>query len=238
MRRLIRADLRRIFRKKSYYIFASLMCLFIFFWTFSEEPSEQVGYLHENLNSMCLLFISLPLILSVYGDELRSGTMQGAIGRGLSRTKLIRGKMTDCAVLAIPLFATWYLTAALKNLLFEIVLTSRQYEMLLIYLIISWIKLLIILAISAMFILLSWNAVLGIFIDLLLLYILDPLLKSIQVVTRVPVRDGSFYGLLDKAYAAIEAGNPAWQLPVAVIVYLCFVIILTGIIFERKELPL
>ena len=238
MRRMIHGDLRRIFRKPGYHIFAAILYVWFLFWTIDAEPSENIKNIHDFVNYIGILLISLPVLLSVYGDELHSGTMQGVIGRGLSRGRLTLGKFIDCACLSTPMFFGLYLMIYFKNLLMDITLTPRQYEMLAVYLALRWTKLLIILAITAFFILMGWNMVVGILADFLLIYIMEPVLLAVQEETHIAVLDVSFYGLLDRGYAAIEAGNTAWQLPAAIILYICPVLLLTAVCFRRKELSL
>lgn len=120
----------------------------------------------------------------------------------------------------------------------DIVLTSRQYDMLAVYLVLGWVRLLIILGICAFFILICWSMVPGMIADITLIFILEPVLSAFQEEAHLPFLDASFYGLIDRGYAAIEAGNIAWQLPAAVILYICPVIILTAAVFKRKELAL
>ena len=115
MRRMIRGDLRRILRKPGFYVFAVILCFMCLYWTTDTEPSENIDLIYSFVNYGGILMISLPVLLSVYGDELHSGTMQGVIGRGLSRTRLILGKLIDCAVLSALLFFLLYLTIRFKN---------------------------------------------------------------------------------------------------------------------------
>ncbi len=182
--------------------------------------------------------ISIPVLLSVYGDELRSGTMQCAIGRGLSRTGIVVGKLIECALLSACSFACLFLFSWFKNFIMDIILTPRQYEMLAVYFLLSWIRLLTCFAIVSMLTLLSWSMVLGILTDLFLIQILEILLKAIQQIAHVAVYDYSFYGLIAGAYASMEVGKTEGQLLASVLIYICGTTMITVLFFNRKELPL
>ena len=63
-------------------------------------------------------------------------------------------------------------------------------------------------------------------------------LKMIQEYIPLRVYDFYYEGLVDKAKADLLVGSAPWQLIPAIAIYIVGVLILTGVLFERKELDL
>ena len=79
--------------KPGFYI-CPLILFALFVYGLFQSPIEYDSYydsLEIQLNYLYPFLVLLPIFTCVYGDELKSGTMVTAIGRGLSRTKVILG---------------------------------------------------------------------------------------------------------------------------------------------------
>ncbi|MCR5138478.1 MAG: hypothetical protein K6C12_15525 [Oscillospiraceae bacterium] len=128
MRRLIRADLRRILAKPGFYI-CPVILLALFFYGLFGEPVDYDSYyanLDLQLSYILPFFVMLPVFTCVYGDELRSGTMIPAIGRGLSRTRVIVAKFIDTLLLSLAFCLFFLLTDMITFSRFSVVLTKIQ----------------------------------------------------------------------------------------------------------------
>ena len=87
MRRLVSADLKRFFRRPSFYVLIVFLFLEILFITEGETAAEQIeelqGQIHFCIVTACFLIFHI-----LYGDEFRTGFMINSIGRGYSRAKI------------------------------------------------------------------------------------------------------------------------------------------------------
>ncbi len=106
MRRMIRADLARIMRKKGVWVLFALTAVyftlivlgfrFVYAWA-----GDSFTY------AVCLtlpvpeFFFGLCIFLWIYGDDFASMSMITAIGRGLTKTKVVLAKFLDTLILTI-----------------------------------------------------------------------------------------------------------------------------------------
>ena len=112
MRRLIKADLKRILRRKSIWIFFAAVCL-ITVWdvvvnidgapdrdfVFAFAAADNSGFLG--------LLIGFVLIVRIYADEFKSMTFITVIGRGISRNKLIIAKFLDTLFVVVQMYVLY-----------------------------------------------------------------------------------------------------------------------------------
>ena len=94
------------------------------------------------------------------------------------------------------------------------------------------------LAFAAIFIYITWNSSVGVVVLIISLGCAEPLLRFIQVNTKLPLLDFSYMGVVDQAFANIAAGSN-WILPVLIaLAYLGIFIWISVAVFNRKELEL
>ena len=74
-------------------------------------------------DSMVLVLVGSVILLSVYGDELRSMAMTTLIGRGYSRTNIILAKFIDVVLLVIAVNIFYAVIALVLMLAFRVPLT-------------------------------------------------------------------------------------------------------------------
>ena len=104
MRRLIRADIRRILKKRSVIILFFLMLLYLClivigsYPAFDQDALVPVKELMSHTR-MPELVLGLVILFGVYADDFRSMTYTCVIGRGLTRSKLVLAKLLDTVIL-------------------------------------------------------------------------------------------------------------------------------------------
>ena len=119
MRRIVLTDLRRAQRKKSYIICMSIVvllmlivCIFSFVRPSSSEAlaaqtRETSGRALQFLDSIGIAFsmlpflVGIPIFQTVFSDDFKSRTMQTAIGRGISRRRLVLARYYEVIALLI-----------------------------------------------------------------------------------------------------------------------------------------
>ena len=105
MRRLIRADIRRILKKPSVMILFCIALAFLgfhvigSFLAYEKDPVVPVKDLISHMG-MPELVIGLVILFGVYSDDFRSMSYSSVIGRGLTRSKLVLAKLLDTVILA------------------------------------------------------------------------------------------------------------------------------------------
>ncbi len=237
MRKLVKADVRRILRKIVIYVFALLMYLILFIMRNNEDPSDQMDMFRSMVEFLGNFLVLVPVYLTVYGDEMKAGTMQCLIGRGMARIKVAIGKLIDCAILSGLMLLGLVLVFYLKNYIGDVILTPKQNQIAFIYAAMVWIKLVGYYAIAGIMLFATWSSSLGLITTILLLFVRVGL-KTLQENTHLGVYDKSFSGLLEDGYNDILIGNFPWQIIVAVVVYIGGALLITYKLFDRKELDL
>ena len=114
--------------KPGFYI-CPLILFALFVYGLFQSPVEYDSYydsLDMQLDYLYPFLVLLPIFTCVYGDELKSGTMITAIGRGLSRTKVILAKFIDTLVLSLSFCLFFLLMDQITFSRFSVVLTKVQ----------------------------------------------------------------------------------------------------------------
>ena len=238
MRNLIRGDLRRILRKPGFYILIVLELFLILSGKKAGTAAEQIENAKMYMNVVGLLAISIPVFLGVYADEMKSSTMISVIGRGLSRKKLILAKLIDAAILILAYYGIAFLAAFLKNTSANLAVTPKQNAFLLLYCLFCALKGIGFFALASFVVFASWSSAGGMLVLVICIMFSNLFLNAAQERTKLPVYNISFEGLLDSSYAAFSAGNPGWQILPAILLYVCGIVFLTFLVFNRREIDL
>ena len=240
MRRLIRADLRRILAKPGFYI-CPVILFALFLYGLFREPVDYDSYyasLDIQLFYLYPFFVLLPVFTCVYGDELRSGTMIPAIGRGLSRTKVILAKFLDTLILSLGFYLFFLLTDQITFDRFSVVLTKVQVLRVFSAYAAAWLKNLGYCAFAAVFVYLTWNPSVGLVVGLISISFSKMILDWLQTHTHLPFYDVTLMGQADQARRQFDAGN-LWAHHLAfVLLWYAVFLIVSALIFNRKELEL
>ena len=131
MRRLIVTDMLRGQKKKSYIILMGgvvvliilLAVLAVFFATKAEKLIE-IGSLENGKANFFLsaysateafipFMVGIPIFAAVFMDDFKSRTMQTAIGRGISRDKLILSRFIEVILMMVEAYIVFGITAAI-----------------------------------------------------------------------------------------------------------------------------
>ncbi|MBQ9872809.1 MAG: hypothetical protein IJM27_12895 [Eubacterium sp.] len=127
MRRLVFTDLFRAQKKKSYVIMMGLVAALIiivaiiaFVWPSkaAEESAKAERFLtlHNIVATFIPFLVGIPVFQAVFTDDFKSRTMQTAIGRGISRSRLVLSRFLEACMLiveAMAIFSVVTLIAAL-----------------------------------------------------------------------------------------------------------------------------
>lgn len=127
MRRLVFTDLFRAQKKKSYVIMMGLVAALIiivaiiaFVWPSKAAEESGKAERFQVLNNIVTTFIpflvGIPVFQTVFTDDFKSRTMQTAIGRGISRSRLVLSRFLEACMLiveAMAIFSVVTLIAAL-----------------------------------------------------------------------------------------------------------------------------
>lgn len=240
MRRLIRADLRRILAKPGFYV-CPLIVFALFVHGLFSDPVEYDAYyasLDIQLSYIYPLLALLPIFISVYGDELRSGTMITAIGRGLSRSKVILAKFIDTVTLSLVFCLFFLLLDQITFDRFSVVLTKVQILRIFSAYAASWLQILGFCTFSALFVYLTWNSSVGLVAGLISIAFSKMILDWLQSITHLPIYDVTFLGQADMARRQFDAGNMWAHHLFFVLLWYALFLIVSILIFNRKELDL
>lgn len=233
---LIRADLRRVLRRPTLYIFAGLMLLFAILGGLSSDAMEMMNIEKNDTAYLVAIMASVPILITLYGDDFRSGSMITVIGRGVSRTKLMVAKLITSSIL---LFG-FYVLAFIEFYVFHTFLLNAYYSpkqtaltVLMIFL--GWFRNVALFAFASILMYALWNVAAGIVTILGLIAFLRILLMAVN-------KEGTIYylttdGMIDKGYSAVMAGSFPYQF-IIVAVYVTAFIVIGSLFFKRKELDL
>ena len=246
MRRLIRADLRRILGKKSVVILFIIMLLFIFsrvslMYALYEIPFVAVKELMNSLRSVNLV-LGVIIFNGIYSDDFRSMSYVSAIGRGIPRVKVLLAKLMDVIIIClvmygiITLIMTGFLRIAGCNLNYTLSLAWFSSIFVSIYKNVGYI------ALASMFLYITNNIPLSLII-LVLLHILMPFstaaIEYISFLKPLHLNRINYAGLADNAVADFMFGMilpGTIKLMIGLVLYLGIVILVTRILFDKKEL--
>ena len=236
MRKMIKADLRRILKKPSFYLWIPVIFVVVFLFSgYSDYTDETVLSEVGMIKRVLAFFVTLPVFLYVYGDEMKCGSMQCIIGRGISRARVVIGKFLDCLILSVPYVLAAMFTISLRNFIFEVGTTPTQDYTIIMTVVFAYLRIIGYFAIASFFVFLSWSTAPGVVALITLSVMVGNLLPLLQGAVNKPVYDFYYDGLLEAAQANLLAGNIAYQiLPAAL--YVIGALFLTILVFNKKEI--
>ena len=237
MNKLVKSDIRRILKKSILYIFLVILWGFAIFTKNGRTPGQQIDAMQRLIDTFGIILISMPVLLCVYGDEFKAGSMQIAIGRGVSRTKIIFAKFLDCVILSLMLAILLAIVIYIKNLATGLAISDKQNLMLMVYILFAVIKACGYYAIAAFFMMMNYSIASGMIIDLFMLLFFDKILKILSSKLKIGLYDITLSGMMDDAYQALVGGDfPSMLVPALILIIV--VVVATAVMFRRKELEL
>ena len=247
MRRLISGDFRRILGKKTVGITFILALLFIvgrvnlYYAAYDNSPFAAVKYLIMSLPTVSAI-ISVVIFNAVYADDFKSMSYVTAIGRGIPRTKVVIAKLVDIAILMLVIYAVMTI---ILNLL--IVVPSGGFNH---TLTVAWYTTIVVavyksfgyIALASLVLYLTNNIPLGSVVLILLHIVMEfstQMFSMISILRPFHLDRLNYAGLADNAAADFMMGAygaGALKLLFGLVFYLAVVIIVTNVLFEKKEL--
>ncbi|MCR5544307.1 MAG: hypothetical protein K6F55_09200 [Eubacterium sp.] len=245
MRNCIKADTLRVQRKKSYIIMTSIILLLFIVACIVSRASgskgpERFELIINGVMNFSSLLLGIPVFSAVLGDDFRSKSMQTAIGRGLSREKLILARLFEIVIIVVEAYIIFYLGILILGLIGGVPM-SQIGDLIVniskgIFVIIGFTS------VSMIFVYLTQNGTLGLVFYILLganvfdlLITLSSLLPGLRN-TDINIGDYAISGMVGNAFYASSFGKGLiWMIAFLV----CWVALPTFIaiqIFKKKEL--
>ena len=237
MNRLMKADLKRILAKPGVYVVVALMVIFVLLRRPEDTSSDQFGFYKMLFGNIGLIFASIPIFLSVYSDEIKSGIMISVIGMGMDRKKIVSSKLKDSAVLYSGTYLMLFFAAVIKNSISDLAFTPRQTVFLFVFCIFCVLRGIGIMALASLVLFLTMSSSGGMLVLILAAAAGAGLLNALQDYTNLPVYDFCYMGLLDKAFADFQNGSFGITL-IPAMLYLAVVVAINIGTFSRKEMDL
>ena len=237
MRNLLRADLRRILKRVSIYVWLFLIFVIFFLSALSKDYTADIVGMEQGVTSLLgPIMVSIPVFLGVYGREIQAGSMQCVIGRGMSRTKLILTKYLECVLMCLFFFFFIWLAFFLRNNVGDAGLTANQNKMLTIYVLFVFIKTCGYFAFTTFFFFIAWSVAPGIVALLVSAFLMPMLFTMLDGFLKTDFSEFYFNGMIDNAYASIAAGDIGYTLILAIVLYIGGALLLTALVFRKKEI--
>lgn len=237
MRNLLRADLRRILKRVSIYIWLFLIFVVFFLSALSKDYTADIIGMEQGVTSLLgPILVSIPVFLGVYGREIQAGSMQCVIGRGMSRTKLILTKYLECVLMCLFFFFFIWLAFFLRNNVGDAGLTANQNKMLTIFVLFAFIKTCGYFAFTTFFFFIAWSVAPGIVALLVSAFLMPMLFTMLDGFLKTDFSEFYFNGMIDNAYASIAAGDIGYTLILAIVLYIGGALLLTALVFRKKEI--
>ena len=240
---LMKADLFRILRKWTPYICMVLAILDIIVTIWSKKPEDSFEYLSMSVPNYfsgtgCPLF-SLTAMLTVFGDELKAGTMQSVIGRGISRTKLVMAKFFDCMIIMGVQFLVMLICVFVTNSIFGMIVTGDDtVRIILSMLMRGLIPASAYIAIACFFIYTMWNTAVGVIAVLFLSVMMDLLVILAKSLMNFNLNVYWIQGIMQNSVSVFSSGGFDIFFFIGILLYIALPLYIAILIFRRKELDL
>lgn len=246
MRKLILADINRILRKKTVILLYLIILLYILINMGVKHilyPESEVGIseLIRKLNIFSIV-TSIVVFFAVYADDFKSACYVIAIGRGISRTKVIVAKLLDVTIVLGVMYAILVLLGSLEFLALGMVFDHTLAGVWFGSAFISFYKTVGYIALASMVLYITNNIPLSL-ISLVTLLVMVPnstLLLALNETIRKSHIDRLHYaGLADNALTDFlfgSAGMAVLKLVLGFTIYFGGVLLVTTALFEKKEI--
>ena len=222
----------------SFYIITVLILVFLATRESADTAADQIEYAKSYFNSLMLFGVSIPIFMGIYSDDFNSGSVINLIGKGLSRKKVIFAKLLDVTAVLTAFYSVAYIIVLIKNMTAGLAVTPNQNLSLLVFCLFCILRGIGFFAVASLVVFSTWSTSGGMTVLLVLLAVSRMALTMIQNKFTMPVYDLSFDGLLDKSYAIFAAGNFGWYIIPAIVIYIGGVVLLSVILFKKREIDL
>ena len=241
MRKMIRADLRRVCRKPSMWILMAIMIIVQFFdvLTITDESMEQVLTSARNRFGLTfMLVISIFIVISVLANDRNSNSWAYDIGIGIGRRKLIWAKVIVFVILMVIFYAVLVPERLFFYAVTSLPLSGRQLSLLAVYAGLQVIRGVSVLIIDMLVDILTDSTALAILANVAQVVFITLGTRMAALFYNVNIGDYTPDGLVENAYNNIAAGRFPWQLIVVLLIYVGAVFAVAAAVFRNKELQL
>ncbi|MDO4804675.1 MAG: hypothetical protein Q4A32_07635 [Lachnospiraceae bacterium] len=246
MRRLIRADLKRLTKKKILWIFLAVSYIVTIGLVIGVS---RVGTLDGNAlmttlknTTILQLLVGTAILLSVYGDEFRSMALTTLIGRGFSRTKIIIAKFLDAMILVAFVYLIYYIGLSLIILVSRVGMTPFERWTLISSAICGAYSMFGHIIIASFFLFLTGNVTISVFVYVFLETVVPAVtmfVKSNAFIAKFHLDRFNFEGLGRMAFTDFllgQNGGAVFKLVLGLVLFAGVFLAATAIYFGRKEL--
>ncbi len=248
MRKLLEADMRRIMSKIVPWL------LLVASWVYlavslakgiGDSPDRNffyVKHISQNIGFVDLV-IGFSALLGVYGDEFKSMAMIGVIGRGISRDKFVISKFLDALFLILEMIILSVIFIAILKVSFGITLNATENKFMVCFFTFMLIEEIAYVTIAAIFYFLSENAAIGLFAYLAFELIVPLALRLTTLFSpmfkRMRIETWYIQGMIASGFSDFIMGDIAGAflmiLP-AIVIYILAMLVISILIFRKKEL--
>lgn len=245
MTSLIKADLYRILHKKTLWILFVCTLAVSAAYSLILRSGSWNGFSYSVRQStlvtgLTALLFGAALFISVYSDEFTARSMQAAIGRGLSRTKVIAAKIISCVIVSLILYAALLAYLLIQSRILQAGMTAEDTKIL----VLSVLKAAYCVAgytpLAAVVIYLTDNKALSVFVEILLVLLLPGFMSILELSVLFANLHPSRYtltGFANRGFTDLMlTGGGAGTLALGFAVYLAAAFALSVLVFCRREL--
>ena len=243
----IRADIRRVLHKRSFLgalgTFAVLFAGVVFVYFNPAFTAEMYAAKITSFLSFFPLAVGLFVFMAVYADDFKCRSMQVAIGYGISRRRIVLGKLVESMLLLLCAAAVMGVFVIATPIVLGLASNARQMELLAFTVLAEMLRALGYAALSAVAVFFSQNAVNGIIVYVLLasktVYIALTIILGQEFLVNA-VGDWTKHLYTAQLYAAgtllAEGESFGPVLILAVLGYVAIPTVISAASFSRKEL--
>ena len=240
MNKLIKADMRRIHRKKGFGVLMFFM-LFFQFWDaliITDETADKImSTAQKHLGISHLLLIVVFIFLSVIADDRKCNIREANIAMGLGREKFMIVKFFEFTLLLINYYIIMVPVRLLSYKMFSVPLSNRQLGLIVLYSVFTVIHGIICLMTAMLAELAADSVVAGMITLVSITTLLTIVLKTVEAIYKMNLYNFVPGGLLENAYVNMTVGKLPWQL-IPAFFYGVVVFAASCALFAKKELQL
>lgn len=247
MRRLMRADLKRITKRTSVIVIFVLMLIlgcFTTIYDFTDSLVNGLKLVTAYMDSFAFSSFCFGLVIlsRVYLDDFRAAITSGVIGRGISRGKYVVVKFLDSVVLffCMHLFLTLVVYATGRGMGAQ--LTPDETRMFLLYFVTEVIGTAADITIAALFLFLTGRAALCVFVYTAL-YLIAPLVVYFAQMSSLDMKYHftRYYviGMLNNSFTVSMFGEDvkgALLFLLTALIYIGLPLFVSGAVFNKMEM--
>ena len=189
MRKLIKADIQRILRKKSIWILFVFMIIFVTLMSIGDlgvGPDESFSFTTGAAESVSYIgaILGLMMVLFVYTDDFKSTNYINTIGRGFSRPKYVLTKFLVSMIISASIYIIAELLVIILALASGVHLTNAEVLFIVLKGIGDLIYMASSIAITSIFFFLTENGTIGVIVYLTVVLIIPVVL---ELIVNIPI---------------------------------------------------